>query len=179
MSTATKTPLILWAQHKTNVLLTIDIDELKLSKLDISGTDFHILGSTPDGTSYEASLPLFAAVKGSEVRQLKGTRHIELVIPKEAEEWWPRLCSDNVKRHFVKVDFNKWVDEDEIEEELNLGNSDMFQGMDFMNGANFGDMGGMGGMNFDPNSLPDDDEDESDENDEIPDLEEVKEQSTA
>jgi hypothetical protein len=44
------------------------------------------------------------------------------------EEFWPRLLKDNKKVHFLKTDFDKWVDEDEQDE------------------APEDDFGGMGGM---------------------------------
>lgn len=40
------------------------------------------------------------------------------------EEFWPRLLKDAKKVHYLKTDFDKWVDEDEQEEapEDDLGN---------------------------------------------------------
>ena len=32
------------------------------------------------------------------------------------EEYWPRLLKDSKKLHFLKTDFDKWVDEDEQNE---------------------------------------------------------------
>jgi prostaglandin-E synthase len=89
-----------------------------------------------------------------------------LVIPKEEVAWWPRLLKDAIKVPWLKVDFNKWVDEDEVNEE----NSFDFSSMNFpganMGGMNFGDFGG------------DDDGDDSDNEDEntsdMPPLEDVE-----
>lgn len=32
------------------------------------------------------------------------------------DEYWPRLLKENKKLHFLKTDFDKWVDEDEQNE---------------------------------------------------------------
>ena len=57
------------------------------------------------------------------------------------EEYWPRLLKDKAKMHFLKTDFDKWVDEDEqdaVPEDAMGGGAG---GMPDM-----GAMGGMGGM---------------------------------
>lgn len=49
-------------------------------------------------------------------------------------EYWPRLLKENKRLHFLKTDFDKWVDEDEQNE---APEEDFSQ---------FGGMGGMPGM---------------------------------
>ena len=59
-----------------------------------------------------------------------------------AGEHWPRLLKDSGKvGRNIKVDWNKWVDEDEEDEKPD--NFDMSQ---FQNLQNFGGAGGAGGM---------------------------------
>ncbi|KAK5972836.1 CS domain-containing protein [Trichostrongylus colubriformis] len=41
------------------------------------------------------------------------TRVIELHIPKKEAKWWPRLLKEKGKVHWLKVDFDKWKDEDD------------------------------------------------------------------
>lgn len=72
-----------------------------------------------------------------------------MAIYKKEENWWPKLQKGS-KLNFVKVDFQKWVDEDDEEEEAP---ADPMGGLDFQSlmaqaGAAGGlpDMGGMGGM---------------------------------
>ena len=44
------------------------------------------------------------------------------VFKKEVGEgYWDRLLSTGGKRHWLSVDWNKWKDEDESDEELNIG----------------------------------------------------------
>lgn len=49
-----------------------------------------------------------------------------MIIYKQKEEYWPRLQKGN-KLNFVKVDFARWKDEDDSEEEA----QDPMGGMDF------------------------------------------------
>lgn len=90
----------------------------------------------------------------------------ELVIYRvEAGEHWPRLLSDATKFAWLRVDWGKWVDEDD-EKATNDDPMDMSALMSGMGGMpNFGAMGGMGGMGGMPNFDDDDDDDEEDDHD--------------
>ena len=57
-------------------------------------------------------------------------RDVEFVLRKKElkGEYWPRLLEDSKKMHFLKTNFDKWVDEDE------------------QDGAPDEDVAGMGGM---------------------------------
>lgn len=68
-------------------------------------------------------------------------RVIEFVLKKKNEEepFWPRLTNEKVKHHWLKVDFNKWKDEDDSEDEVEGG----------------GGMGGFGGdMDLESVNIP-------------------------
>jgi hypothetical protein len=41
---------------------------------------------------------------------------VELVIPKIQDGWWPRLLKSPSKVQWIKVDFDKWLDEEEANE---------------------------------------------------------------
>lgn len=47
-------------------------------------------------------------------------RNIELVLKKKEEDgpYWPHLMKDKKKYHWLKVDFNKWKDEDDSEDDV-------------------------------------------------------------
>lgn len=55
-----------------------------------------------DGEAYSADLTLFKEVKGDELRKIETDRRVELVIPKETAEWWPRLLNDKIKVLLIK-----------------------------------------------------------------------------
>merc|ERR1712238_399100 len=95
------------------------------------------------------------------------------------EEWWPRLLEDKkLEKNQIKVDWNRYVDEDEEEEAggFDMAGMEGGSGMGGMPGGMGGGMpGGMGGMP-DMSSMPGDDGADSDDGDEdadddLPDLE--------
>ena len=53
-------------------------------------------------------------------------RVIEFPLEKKELGYWPRLCKDKTKQHWLKIDFNKWKDEDdESDEEGGQGGQDL------------------------------------------------------
>lgn len=43
---------------------------------------------------------------------------------KEEGPYWPQLTKEKKKYHWLKVDFNKWKDEDDSEDEFGGGQSE-------------------------------------------------------
>lgn len=89
-------------------------------------------------------------------------RSLEFAIPKkEAGPFWPRLLKSDKKIHWLKIDFNKWKDEDDEEDVENANNWDLndvqlkrfFCSNMFFNRSSvfqmMGKMGGMGGLGGD------------------------------
>ena len=51
-------------------------------------------------------------------KQHVSDRNVQLVLMKKTEgPYWPRLLRDGAKVHWLKVDFGKWKDEDDSEDE--------------------------------------------------------------
>ena len=49
-------------------------------------------------------------------------RCIEFALEKKEDgPYWDRLLKEKTKRHWLKIDFNKWKDEDESDEEEAAG----------------------------------------------------------
>jgi len=91
-------------------------------------------------------------------------------------EYWPRLLKETKKVHFLKTDFDKWVDEDEQEARADddYGNFGMNDDGG-LGGIDFSKLGTAGGMGETPDmedagtgAGADDDDDDSDD---MPDLE--------
>lgn len=109
------------------------------------------------------SLELFGQIKSDSIKYKNIGRCIEYVLPKvdpeAAAEYWPRLTKGKEKLAFLRVDFKKWVDEDEPAptEKMN----DMASDFGDMNFGNF--MGGAAGDNkldFYDDALEDSDDDD-------------------
>ncbi|XP_045127879.1 co-chaperone protein daf-41-like isoform X2 [Portunus trituberculatus] len=101
-------------------------------------------------------------VQHTKSRSFPRDRNIELILVKKEEgPYWPHLLKQKVKQHWLKVDFSRWKDEDDSEDEGEGQNQDLEEMMR--------QMGGLGGGDSRP-SL-DDLEDEDSDDDDLPDLE--------
>ncbi|KAJ4317835.1 p23 chaperone protein wos2 [Neodidymelliopsis sp. IMI 364377] len=156
MSTPTVTPEVTWAQRssesdpeKNYVFLTIvaaDVPESDL-KLDLQPTKLSFKGtSTSKKVTYAVDLEFFAEIDPKESKIQHSGRDVTLVLRKKElkEEFWPRLLKDKAKMHFLKTNFDKWVDEDE-QDEL-PADDEMMNQMNPMGGG--GGDGGFGGIDF-------------------------------
>ncbi|KAF1915148.1 HSP20-like chaperone, partial [Ampelomyces quisqualis] len=119
---------VTWAQRssssdpeKNYVYLTIvaaDVPESDL-KLDLKDASLSFKGaSTSKKVTYAIDLDFYAEIDPKESKISHSGRDVSLVLRKKdlKEEFWPRLLKDSKKVHFLKTDFDKWVDEDEQDE---------------------------------------------------------------
>ncbi|VDM38990.1 unnamed protein product [Toxocara canis] len=144
-------PLVQWAQRESLIYLTIEVD--KVEAINITPKDLHIKGKYAGAeTEYEATVEFYADVK-TDYRKIDNDRHLELVLNKETSGWWPRLLKTQGKVPWVKVDFNKWKDEDDEEDDLDGGPG----GFDF--NKYMADMGGNKGGAPNLDDFDDDDDD--------------------
>jgi len=184
-----QTPEVLWAQRSNssdpakNVLyITLSVPDVPPSsaKLDISPTSISFSGhSDTKKVDYHVELELYAEIDVENSKSHHTPRGVELVLRKKEmkAEYWPRLPKESKKVHFLKTDFDKWVDEDDQE---------ALADDDYGNFGGMGDDGGLGGIDFsklgaaggmgessgmEGMSAGADDEDEDDSED-MPDLEE-------
>jgi len=106
-------------------------------KMDLTTNHLKFTGkSSTKGVTYACDFDLFADIDVDASKINHTDRDIEMVLRKKEakEEFWPRLLKEKAKMHWLKTDFDKWVDEDE---------QDPANDEDFM--AKAGGMGGMGG----------------------------------
>jgi len=205
-ATTSQPPEVSWAQRSSatdparNFLyLTInapDVDPSNL-KLDLQPTHLEFSGfSKTKKLNYKVKLDFFEEIDPKESKQNASSRGVDMVIRKKEakEEFWPRLTKEKQKLHFLRTDFDKWVDEDEQDEKEEDPYADMGgmggmpgmggMGMEGMGGmGGMGDMGGMGGIDFSKlaagGGMPDlgslggagDDDEDDEEDEDLPDLE--------
>lgn len=112
----------------------------KAGKVTFTGKA-HSHATGPDEHAYFQELELYGEINEDDIKQVKTDRTISLIIGKKEEgPYWPRLLKAAGRPpQNVKVDWNRWVDEDEegtggLEED----------GFDLSALQNFG--GGAGGM---------------------------------
>ncbi|KAI3832008.1 hypothetical protein MKX03_006382 [Papaver bracteatum] len=94
---------------------------------------------------YELKLDLFEKVNVEESKLNVGVRSIFCVIVKAENGWWKNLLRGSEKPpHYLKIDWDKWVDGDKADETPDVNTRDMDFSVRCMGGM--GDMGGMDGM---------------------------------
>lgn len=117
---------------------------------------------------YEANLELFDEIKPDESKYINRDRGAEFVLIKAKDgPYWKRLLKDDKKYHWLKVDFNKWKDEDESDNEAGGGTDfeDMMRQMGGLGGGGMGGMPDLGDLDEEKDAADSDDEP-------LPDLEE-------
>ncbi|KAG4115882.1 hypothetical protein ERO13_D12G135000v2 [Gossypium hirsutum] len=135
-------PEVKWAQRTDKVFITVLLPDSKNAKVNLEPEGVFNFSATAgtDNNTYELKFDLFDKVNVEESKINIGVRSIFCILEKAEKVWWKKLLrGDGKAPHYVKVDWDKWVDEDE---DKGLGDLDL-GGMDF---SNFGGMGGMGDM---------------------------------
>ncbi|GAB6030563.1 hypothetical protein CHUAL_014199 [Chamberlinius hualienensis] len=153
-------PPIQWAQRANLVYLNICLPDCKAPKISIEPQRFYFRSKGGvDQKEYEISVNLYSEVIPEDSKYVVRDRQIEVMLKKKEEgPFWKRLLKEEQKAHWLKVDFNKWRDEDDSEDEYeNQDLEDMFKQMGGLGdgGKGLGDLEG---------------EEDSDE-EELPDLE--------
>lgn len=122
-------PSVSWAQKNSNVFLTFNVEcEKPDIKIDKKLVSFRGV-CAPEEKLYEVEIPLYAEIDPEKSSHLNKGRIIEVVLAKERqdESFWPSLTSDRKKHHWLRVDFNRWQDEeDSSDEQMNSDYENMF-----------------------------------------------------
>lgn len=141
-------PVLSWGQDKSHVFLTITHSNVETTKDTLdkgAALTCRILSVNPgqkdqkfpdiesktgsvlwiDGPSHHLTLPLYSSIdiEHSSFRILGDGVTSSAVLKKTVPRNWPRLAQSPQKLHFVKIDWSKWVDNDEDECETH-GNAD-------------------------------------------------------
>lgn len=106
---------------KNFIYLTISVPDVPKDEvvIDVKPTSVTFTGTS--GTlkrKYHVELALYGEIDTAESKISHTAKNVELKLQKKdlKEEYWPRLLKDAKKVHFLKTDFDKWVDEDEQNE---------------------------------------------------------------
>ncbi|KAF7818211.1 CS domain protein [Senna tora] len=130
-------PEVKWAERVDKVYITVQLPDSKNAKVDLTPDGIFTFSASAGAKDqlYESKLELFDKVNVEESKINIGVRSIFCVVQKAENGWWKKLLRGEGKPpHYVKVDWDKWVDEDD---DNGLGDLDL-GGMDF---SKFGGMG--------------------------------------
>lgn len=151
-------PPVSWAQRRTDVFITFNV-ECKDPDIKIEKSSVYFKGlSVRDNKEYEVTIPLHDAVVPENSNFVNKGRLIEMVLRKENSTgpYWPSLTSHKKKPHYLKVDFNKWCDEDE--EEKDKPEENQYDLMKMIQSMGVGNGGGDNKPSFDDLESDSDDE---------------------
>ncbi|XP_059296100.1 co-chaperone protein p23-2 isoform X2 [Lycium ferocissimum] len=110
-------PEVLWAQRSEKVYLTISLPDAKdvSLKCEPNGV-FNFSAVGVHGDPFSVTLQLYGNISPERCKTNIGLRNIICSIQKEQKGWWPRLLKTEEKpAPYLKVDWNKWCDEDDEE----------------------------------------------------------------
>jgi len=109
-------PNIVWAQRTDRIFITIQLPDAK--DLNVTYDEeghFSFSCTTPkDGKKYEVKLNLYGPIDVEGSKHTATSRAVEVnLVRKEEGDYWPRLIKEGGKPHYIKVDWDKWRDEDD------------------------------------------------------------------
>lgn len=190
MKSCGRPPLVLWAQRADKLFLTIELEDCKNPTIILEKDKLYFKGKSDsiqqdaDHSEHEVTIDFYKPINDKDSKHVVRARGTEFVIIKEESSWWPRLLKNSTKQHWIKVDFPKWKDEDDSDDEAGAaagmgghmgGQPDFRDLMQQFGGMDGGGMGGMGGMGGFGGTGPEGDEDSESDDEESeqspPDLE--------
>lgn len=140
------TPEVLWAQRSSDsdpkrnyLLLTIGVRDCESPKLDLKPGYLEFTANSPghvgdeSAHSYRLHIDFYKDIipEDSLNKVANGQDYFLKLYKKDLDsEYWPRLTKEKLKYHFIKTDFDKWVDEDEQEEHVAEDNGFNFDPQD-------------------------------------------------
>ncbi|XP_018433914.1 co-chaperone protein p23-1 isoform X1 [Raphanus sativus] len=134
-------PTVKWAQRSDKVYITVelpDAEDVKL-KLEPQGKFFFSATGGASKTKYEVDLDLFDSVDVNESKASVSSRSVCYLVKKAESKWWNRLIKQEGKPPvYLKVDWDKWVDEDEDDKDMDFGDFD-FSGLNMGDSDEIGD----------------------------------------
>ncbi|KAG7816886.1 hypothetical protein KL942_003896 [Ogataea angusta] len=104
-------------EEKNLLYLTINVADVEKPEITLTATELKFEG-TSGGQHYKLDIEFYDEVDEKKSKyQITGS-HVFFVLYKKKlnAEFWPRLTKQKVKQHYIKTDFDKWVDEDEQDE---------------------------------------------------------------
>ncbi|KAJ0985760.1 hypothetical protein J5N97_004116 [Dioscorea zingiberensis] len=131
-------PEVKWAERLDKVYITVLLPDAKNVKVNLEPDGIFTFSATAGTESnlYELKLDLHDKVNVEESKINTGVRSIFCVLEKTDKKRWEKLLrGDGKTPHYVKVDWDKWMDEDDDgPEKIDMG------GMDFSKFAGMGDV---------------------------------------
>jgi len=145
-------PSVEWAQRNDKLYVTVFIEDVNRPNVEMTDDKLIIKGTGGQASKvqeYECEIEFYKPINSEACKRNVSGRFLSFMIPKQdTGPYWPRLLKSDKKVHWLKVDFDKWKDEDDEESDLDnndMGFGDMMSNVnpyDDLDGEEDGDYGG-------------------------------------
>lgn len=134
-------PPVMWAQRHGVVFLTVCLEDCKNPEIRIEPDKVYFKGTGgTEKKEHEVTIDLYNEIDPEKSLKAVRDRNIEIMLKKKEDTsgYWPQLTKEKKKYHWLKVDFNRWQDEDDSDDEVG-GGGDLEEMMRSMGGLGSGD----------------------------------------
>lgn len=113
------TPPLVWAPRADRIYVSVEIPDATNVKVALQDEGRLKLSATSgDQINFELDLELFAEISTEKSKWKVTGRAIDLNIErKESGEFWPRLTKSNLKNRNIGMDWSRWIDEDDEDDQ--------------------------------------------------------------
>ena len=132
-------PSILWAQDRANLFITIEVNNFKNQDITFNTNNVRLVGASGN-IEYDIVIDFNSDIVNEKSNWIIKQNCIELVVMKGKQLFWQKLTKN--KQNNIRIDWQKWKDEDGDDEDDILQDFSSFQKQlpeEFMN-QNFEDM---------------------------------------
>jgi hypothetical protein len=106
-------PSILWAQDKTHIFLTLEVENIREQNIDFQSSKIIFKGSSKD-TNYLVTVDLSYDIDNEKCDWSINQTSVKIILKKVKHFFWNRLTKQ--KQNNIKIDWSKWIEEDESED---------------------------------------------------------------
>ena len=124
-------PQIKWAQRPKLIFITVCLEDCKSPSIELlpKNLRFQGIGGT-DRKNYKVEIEFLKEIIPETSRFAITDRGVDFVIEKvDSGPYWDRLVNSKTKYHWIKVNFDKWLDEEELKEKENDNGTPNFDDM--------------------------------------------------
>ncbi|XP_022900621.1 very-long-chain (3R)-3-hydroxyacyl-CoA dehydratase isoform X2 [Onthophagus taurus] len=113
-------PFIYWAQSSKNIFLKVDVRNVKEPQVNIEGRKITFFGEGEGArglNKYEFAMDFYGDVSKDYTMKIHDSK-VDFNLVKTEEGFWPRLISQPQKPAWLKIDFDKWQSEEDLNDEV-------------------------------------------------------------
>lgn len=113
--TETYSPFVCWAQTENQITLKVDLADVKDVNINVQERKLQLsaYGQGARGcNNYGFNIDFHELINPDESNYKVNDRQIDFTLRKQNNGWWPRLTSQPQKPPWLKIDFDKWKNED-------------------------------------------------------------------